>query len=49
MVTLAEEIISGRRLTKSDHLNPLLEADIEVLSQGADRIRTALCGNRADL
>ena len=46
---LAEEIIAGRRLTREDDLTMFLTADLEELCQGADMIRKALCGNKADL
>ena len=49
MIALAEEIIKGRRLGRADDLNRLLEADLDQLCQGADRIRAALCGDRFDL
>ena len=49
MMTLADEIIQGRRLTKEDDLSVLLEADLEELCEGADRIRKALCGDKMDL
>lgn len=49
MIALAEEIIKGRRLSKADDLTFFLTADLEVLCAGADKIRKALCGDRADL
>lgn len=49
MMTLADEIIRGRRLTKDDDLSILLEADLEELCEGANKIREALCGDRVDL
>ena len=49
MHTLAEEIIAGRRLTRSDDLRIFLTAPLEDLADGADRIRQALCGHRGDL
>lgn len=49
MKTLADEIIRGRRLTKEDDLGALVEADLKELCEGADKIRKALCGDRADL
>ena len=44
MISLAKEIMNGRRLTQEDDLTVLLEA-----GQGADMIRRELCGDRMDL
>lgn len=41
---LAEEIISGRRMGRTDDMSVLLTADIEELCSGADAIRKAFCG-----
>lgn len=49
MKKLAEEIINGRRLTKEDDLSVLLNADLEELMEGANKIREALCGKKMDL
>lgn len=49
MMTLADEIIRGRRLTRDDDLSVFLTADLEELCAGADKIREALCGSRMDL
>lgn len=49
MKQLAEEIISGRRLTRKDDLSVFITAELEELCRGADRIRQALCGDKADL
>lgn len=49
MIELADEIISGRRLTKEDDLSVLLTADLEELCEGANKIREALCGDKMDL
>ena len=49
MNRLADEIIEGRRLTEEEDLSILLEADLEELCKGADKIRKALCGDKADL
>lgn len=46
---IAEEIIAGKRLTKEDDLQFLMEDDLALLMDGANRIREALCGNRVDL
>lgn len=48
MNSLAEEIIAGRRLGSREEALPLVEAELEALCRGADRIRSALCGSRAD-
>ena len=49
MLTLAREIIAGRRLGRGDDLSPMVTADLEELARGADEIRRALCGDRGDL
>lgn len=49
VLTLADKIIAGRRLTAQDDLNALVTADLDDLKTGADRIRTALCGEKVDL
>lgn len=49
MIKLAEEIIAGRRLGRGDDLGFLLNCDLDELCRGADRIRKALRGDRADL
>ncbi|MBQ8955475.1 MAG: biotin synthase BioB [Lachnospiraceae bacterium] len=49
VLKLADEIIAGRRLGAEDDLYSLVEADIDELKQGADRIREALCGDKVDL
>lgn len=49
MITLADEIIAGRRLNKNDDLSLLVNADLQELCQGADKIRKELCGNKMDL
>lgn len=46
---IAEEIIKGRRLGRSDDVTFLLETELDTLCQGADAIRRAYCGSRADL
>ena len=45
-LVLAENIIAGRRITRDDHPEQLLKADLPSLCKGADRIRRALCGDR---
>lgn len=49
MITLADEIVKGRRLTKEDDLSILLTGDLQELCEGANRIRESLCGNKVDL
>lgn len=49
MIALADEIIGGRRLTKENDLTVLLTADLKELCEGANKIREALCGDKADL
>lgn len=49
MKTLASEIIKGRRLTSHDDLSFFQTADLTALCEGADEIRRALCGTKADL
>lgn len=49
MLTLAEEIIGGRRITRQDDLTMFLDCDLEQLCEGADRIREAMVGERVDL
>lgn len=49
MMTLADEIINGKRLTRADDVSFFLTADLTELCSGADRIRAALCGAHADL
>ncbi|MCD7807461.1 MAG: biotin synthase BioB [Lachnospiraceae bacterium] len=46
---LAQEIIDGRRITREDDLTFFLTCDLEELCAGADRIREAFVGNKADL
>ncbi|MDE6784033.1 MAG: biotin synthase BioB [Ruminococcus sp.] len=49
MSELADRIINGRRLNWNDDLKILINADIHELCRGADKIRSALCGNDFDL
>ncbi len=49
MKQLANEIIAGRRLGRQDDLSIFENADLAELSEGADSIRKALCGDKADL
>lgn len=45
-LTLAQEIIDGRRITREDDLNFFLTCDLKELCEGADRIRKACVGVR---
>ena len=49
MKQLAGEIINGRRIGRQDDLSVFLTADLDELCAGADSIREALCGNKAEL
>ncbi len=49
ILQLADEIIGGRRLGRQDGLSFLADGELSALCEGADRIRRALCGDRADL
>lgn len=49
ILELAEEIISGRRITREDDLNIFLTCDLNELCRGADRIREHFVGNKVDL
>lgn len=49
VLELAEEIMKGRRLDRTDDVTILLEANLENLREGADRIRKALCGDGVEL
>ena len=48
-LTLAQEIIDGRRITREDDLSFFLTCDLKELCEGADRIRAALVGDKVDL
>lgn len=49
LITLAEEIITGRRISRQDDLNLFLTCDLKELCEGADRIRTYFIGEKVDL
>ncbi len=49
VLTLAQEIIQGRRLTREEDLSFFLTCDLEDLCRGADQIRQALVGDKVDL
>lgn len=46
---LAEEIIGGRRINRSDDISFLLSSDLTELCQCSDQIRRSLCGNDFEL
>ena len=48
-LTLAQEIIDGRRITREDDLNFFLTCDLKELCEGEDRIRKACVGDKVDL
>ncbi len=47
-ITLAKEIIDGRRITREDDLTYFLNCDLEELCKGADMIREFGVGNKVD-
>ena len=49
MKLLAQEIISGRRITRDDDLSVFLNCDLKELCEGADLIRAHFVGDRVDL
>lgn len=49
VLKLADEIIAGKRLSREEDLSFFLKADLKELSQGANKIREALCKNHVDL
>lgn len=49
VLTLAGEIIDGRRLTREDDLSFFLTCNLEELCEGADRIRRHYVGDRVDM
>lgn len=49
MENISEEIIAGKRLTRTDDLEFLLTVNLEDLCTGANKIREKLCGNKVDL
>lgn len=46
---LADEIINGFRINRTFNTDLLITANIKDLCENADRIRSAICGNHADL
>ena len=49
VLALAQEIIAGRRLGRTDDLHFLVECDLEDLCLGADRLRKHFTGDKVDL
>lgn len=49
ILLLAEQIIDGKRLTKSDNLSYFFGCDFDDLCEGADRIRKHFVGDKVDL
>lgn len=49
MLNLANEIISGKRLSRNDDLSIFITCDLNELCQGADMIRKAFVGDKVDL
>ena len=49
VMTLAQEIVDGKRLTREDDLSFFLTCDLDDLCKGADQIREARIGNKVDL
>ena len=48
-ITLAQEIINGRRITRDDDLSFFLTCDLDELCKGADMIREKFIGDKVDL
>lgn len=48
-ITLAQEIIDGRRITRDDDLSFFLTCDLDKLCKGADMIREKFIGDKVDL
>lgn len=49
ILKLADEIISGKRISRNDDLSIFLTCDLDELREGADKIRQALVGDKVDL
>lgn len=49
ILTLAESIIAGRRISREDDLGIFLSCDLKELCRGADRIRSHFIGDKVDL
>ena len=48
-LTLAQEIINGRRITREDDLSFFLTCNLDALCKGADQIRAHFVGDKVDL
>ena len=48
-LTLAQEIIDGRRICREDDLSFFLTCGLEELCEGADKIRKHFIGDKVDL
>ena len=48
-ITLAQEIMDGRRITRDDDLSFLITCDLDELCKGADMIREKFVGDKVDL
>lgn len=46
---LADEIINGRRIRRGEALSELIDAELSVLGECADKIRQHFCGNKFEL
>ena len=49
ILVLAKEIINGRRLKRGEDMSFFLECELDPLCNGADMIRSVLCGDHVDL
>ena len=49
VLKLADDVIGGKRICRSDDTDFFISADIESLCKGADRIRKRFCGDHVDL
>ena len=49
MLSLAEEIINGRRLHKGENLSFFKKEDLREMCEGADRLRSHFIGDKVDL
>ena len=48
-ITLAQEIMDGRRITRDDDLSFFITCDLDELCKGADMIREKFVGDKVDL
>lgn len=49
MLTLAQQIIEGKRLQRGDDFSIFLDCDLKELCEGADRLRAYFIGDKVDL